>query len=156
VLFPARQPDDAQTEHETLTGFAPAPRKAVLRGRVLLVDDEEMVRGYMRELLEGWGLEVAAAGNGAAAREAFARAPEDYDLVITDQTMPRLTGMELARQLLAIRPALPVVLYSGYADAITDAQVEGVGTRALVRKPVEPAALRALLASLLPAAPPAA
>jgi CheY-like chemotaxis protein len=70
--------------------------------------------------------------------------------------MPRLGGMELARQLLALRPALPEILYSGYADAITDAQVQAAGIRALVRKPVEPAALRALLASLLPAAAPAA
>jgi len=156
VLFPALQLDDAHTEHETLTGFAPPARKAALRGRVLLVDDEEMVRGFMRELLEGWGLEVAVAHNGAAACEAFARAPEDYHLVITDQTMPRLTGMELARQLLALRPALPVILYSGYADAITDGEVQAAGIRALVRKPVEPAALRGLLESLLPAAPRAA
>jgi CheY-like chemotaxis protein len=60
--------------------------------------------------------------------------------------------MDLARQLLALRPALPVVLYSGYADAITDAQVQGAGIRALVRKPVEPAVLRAVLETLLPAA----
>jgi CheY-like chemotaxis protein len=65
--------------------------------------------------------------------------------------MPRLTGVELARQLAVLRPALPVVLYSGYADAITDAQVQAVGIRALVRKPVEPAALRAVLEPLLSA-----
>jgi CheY-like chemotaxis protein len=152
VLFPAVGTDDVHVEHETLTGFTLPPRKVVLRGRVLLVDDEEMVRGFMRELLEGWGLEVAVARDGAEAREAFARAPGDYDLVITDQTMPRLTGMELARQVLALRPSLPVVLYSGYADAITEAQVQAAGLRALVRKPVEPAALRGLLEGLLPAA----
>ncbi|HET9043500.1 MAG TPA: PAS domain S-box protein [Burkholderiales bacterium] len=156
ILFPALHGAGAEPEHETLTGFAPAAVRKELRGRVLLVDDEEMVRGFMRELLEGWGLEVAVARDGAEAREAFARAPEDCDLVITDLTMPRLGGMELARQLLALRPALPVILYSGYADAITDAQVQAAGIRALVRKPVEPAALRGLLASLLPAAAPAA
>ena len=156
ALFPLLEGESTDPEHETLTGFAPAAVRKALRGRVLLVDDEEMVRGFMRELLEGWGLEVAAARDGKEAREAFARAPEDYDLVITDQTMPRLTGMELARELLALRPALPVILYSGYADAITDAQVQAVGIRALVRKPVEPAALRALLGSLLPSAAPAA
>jgi PAS domain S-box-containing protein len=150
ILFPALHGAGAEPEHETLTGFAPAAVRKELRGRVLLVDDEEMVRGFMRELLEGWGLEVAVARDGAEAREAFARAPEDCDLVITDLTMPRLSGMELARQLLALRPALPVILYSGYADAITDAQVQAAGIRALVRKPVEPAALRGLLESLLP------
>jgi PAS domain S-box-containing protein len=151
VLFPALRTEDDQTEHETLTGFAPVARKRSLRGRVLLVDDEEMVRGFMRELLEGWGLQVTVARDGAEARDAVARAPQDYDLVITDQTMPRLTGVELARQLAVLRPALPVVLYSGYADAITDAQVQAVGIRALVRKPVEPAALRAVLEPLLSA-----
>jgi PAS domain S-box-containing protein len=152
ALFPALGADDGQVEHETLTGFASPARKALLHGRVLLVDDEEMVRGFMRELLEGWGLEVAVARDGTEAREAFARAPADYDLVITDQTMPRLTGMELAREILAQRPSLPVVLYSGYADAITDAQVQAAGLRALIRKPVEPTALRALLEGLLPPA----
>jgi PAS domain S-box-containing protein len=152
ILFPALRTEDDQSEHETLTGFTLPGRKDQLRGRVLLVDDEEMVRGFMRELLEGWSLDVSEAPDGTAAREAFARAPDRYDLVITDQTMPRLTGMELARELRALRPALPVVLYSGYADAITEAQVQAAGIRALIRKPVEPAALRALLESILPAA----
>jgi CheY-like chemotaxis protein len=152
VLFPVLHTDGAEVEHETLTGFAPAARRQRLRGRVLLVDDEEMVRGFMRELLEGWGLEVDAAGDGAEARALFARAPERYDLVITDQTMPRQTGVELARELAARRAGLPIVLYSGYADAITEAEVQAAGIRALVRKPVEPAALRALVESLLPGA----
>ncbi|HSD54583.1 MAG TPA: PAS domain S-box protein [Burkholderiales bacterium] len=152
ILFPALRTVGPDPEYETLTGFAPAARRTSLRGRVLLVDDEEMVRGFMRELLEGWGLEVAPFGDGAEARAAFARAPDGYDLAITDQTMPRLTGMAFARELLALRPALPVILYSGYADALTEAQVRDVGIRALIRKPVEPAALRALLETLLPAA----
>jgi CheY-like chemotaxis protein len=66
--------------------------------------------------------------------------------------MPRQTGVELARALLARRAGVPVVLYSGYADAITEAQVQEAGIRALVRKPVEPAALRALVETLLPGA----
>jgi PAS domain S-box-containing protein len=152
VLFPVLHAEGVDAEHETLTGFAPAARRQRLRGRVLLVDDEEMVRGFMRELLEGWGLEVDAAGDGAEARALFARAPERYDLVITDQTMPRQTGVELARELAARRAGLPIVLYSGYADAITEAQVQDAGIRALVRKPVEPAALRALVETLLPGA----
>ena len=73
-----------------------------------------------------------------------------YDLVITDQTMPRMTGLELTRELLAIRPGLPVVLYTGYADGVMDAQVEAAGVRALLRKPVEPAQLLALLRAHLP------
>ena len=73
-----------------------------------------------------------------------------FDLVITDQTMPRMTGIELARELLAIRPELPVILYTGYADGVMDAQIDAAGVRAMMRKPVEPAQLLALLRAHLP------
>jgi CheY-like chemotaxis protein len=117
---------------------------------VLLVDDEEMVVGFMRELLEGWGLEVTARVSGPDARQMVADSPDRYDLVITDQTMPRMTGLELAREVAAIRPALPVILYTGYADGVLDAQVGLNGVRAVLRKPVEPAQLLALLRAHLP------
>jgi len=152
VLFPVLRVEDDATEHETLPGYVPASRHPGLRGHVLLVDDEEMVVGFMRELLEGWGLEVTARHAGPDAHQMFADDPERYDLVITDQTMPRMTGLELARELVALRPGLPVVLYTGYADGVTDAQVEAAGVRALLRKPVEPAQLLALLRAHLPAA----
>jgi PAS domain S-box-containing protein len=150
VLFPVLRVEDDAIEHETLPGYVPASRQVALRGRVLVVDDEEMVVGFMRELLEGWGLEVTAKRNGPDARQIFADEPDRYDLVITDQTMPRMTGLELARELAAIRPGLPVILYTGYADGVIDAQVEAAGVRALVRKPVEPAQLLALLRAHLP------
>jgi CheY-like chemotaxis protein len=149
VLFPVLRADDQSIEHETLPGYVPASRKPGLEGRVLLVDDEESVVGFMRELLESWGLEVTARRSGPDARQIFADEPERYDLVITDQTMPRMTGLELARELTAIRPELPVILYTGYADGVMDAQVGAAGVRALLRKPVEPAQLLALLRACL-------
>ena len=152
VLFPVLRVEEDAIEHETLPGYVPASRQVALRGRVLVVDDEEMVVGFMRELLEGWGLEVTTKRNGADARQIFADEPDRYDLVITDQTMPRMTGLELAHELAAIRPGLPVILYTGYADSVLDAQVEAAGVRALVRKPVEPAQLLALLRAHLPGA----
>jgi CheY-like chemotaxis protein len=96
---------------------------------------------------EGWGLEVTEAQRAGRTPD-LRRRPDRYDLVITDQTMPRMTGLELARELLAIRPGLPVVLYTGYADGVMDAQVEAAGVRALLKKPVEPAQLLALLRAL--------
>ena len=149
VLFPCLRADDQSIEHETLD-YVPASRKVALRGRVLVVDDEEMVVGFMRELLEGWGLEVTAKRAGPDARQVFADDPDRYDLVITDQTMPRMTGLELARELAAIRPGVPVILYTGYADGVMDAHVEAAGVRALLKKPVEPAQLLALLRVHLP------
>ena len=150
VLFPVLRSAGADIEHETLPGYVPAARGTGLRGRVLLVDDEEMVVGFMRELLEGWGLRVTAKANGPDARAAFADEPEGYDLVITDQTMPRLTGLQLAGELMRIRPDVPIIMYTGYADDLTEAQATQAGVSALIRKPVEPAALLAVLKTHLP------
>ena len=120
-------------------------KKARLAGSVMVVDDEEMVLEMMGDLLEGWGLEVTLKANGADARQAFAAEPQRYDLVLTDQTMPRLTGLELARQIHDLRPGMPVILYTGYGEEISDAQLAAAGVRALARKPVEPAELMQLL-----------
>jgi CheY-like chemotaxis protein len=65
--------------------------------------------------------------------------------VLTDYTMPRVTGLELARQIRGIRPGTPVVLYTGYGEDIAEAELAVAGVRALARKPVEPAELFALL-----------
>ena len=122
-----------------------------LAGRVLVVDDEAAVGGFMRDLLEEWGLAVTLFDSAVEARDHFARHPHTCDLVLLDQTMPRLSGLELAQDMLLLRADLPVVLYTGYREALTDAQVRAVGVRALVRKPVDVAAFHDLLASLLAA-----
>ena len=95
-------------------------KRARLAGRVLVVDDEQTIREFMIDLLGGWGLEVDALPDGAAARDAIATDPQRYDLVITDQTMPQLTGLALARELIArLRPGLPVILYTGYGEDLS-------------------------------------
>ena len=151
VLFPTLPAEEgaARPARKARTAAAAAPR-VELAGHVMVVDDEAMVSEFMKELLESWGLAVTAKPNGVEAKEAFARAPELYDLVVTDQTMPRVTGLQLARELLEIRPTVPVILYTGYADNLTEAQAHAAGVRALIRKPVEPAALLALLQAHLP------
>jgi PAS domain S-box-containing protein len=120
--------------------------KSPLRGRVLVVDDESAVGGFMRELLQSWGLEAASVTSPALAKETFER----YDLVITDQTMPGTTGFELAREMIARRPGLPVILYTGHGERITQRDVEAAGIRALLHKPVEPDLLYEMLRSELP------
>jgi len=140
VLLPAgsgRAADEAK----------PAPRKAKpkLAGSVLVVDDEDMILEFMGDLLSGWGLEVTLKSSGLEAKHAFAAEPQRYDLVLTDYTMPRVTGLELARQIHGIRPGTPVILYTGYGEDIAEDQLSGAGVRALARKPVEPAELFSLL-----------
>jgi PAS domain S-box-containing protein len=127
-----------------------SPGRKPLRGRVMVVDDEPSVAGFLHELLEGWGLEVTVAPDGQRAAGAFEAAPDSFDLVIADRTMPGMTGVELARHLAALRPSLPVVLCTGYADERTMNDALAAGARAVLAKPVEPASLRALLETCLP------
>ncbi|MGW8269285.1 MAG: PAS domain-containing hybrid sensor histidine kinase/response regulator [Burkholderiales bacterium] len=141
----------------SVEGRATAQRPAAgqLRGRVLLVDDERMVTEFMSELLESWGLKVKVKRNPLEAEEWFTRNAERVHAVVTDQTMPKMTGLELARRLIARRPGLPVILYTGYAEGISEAQLAASGVRVLMRKPIEPTELRAKLAELLGAPAPA-
>ncbi|HVJ13471.1 MAG TPA: response regulator, partial [Burkholderiales bacterium] len=124
----------------------PSPRRNArkpLSGRVLVVDDEKAVADFMRELLESWGLEAAAATSPHGVLERIAREP--LDLVILDQTMPGITGIKLAREIAAARPQLPVVLYTGNSDRLEKHELAAAGVRALLSKPVEPDALYEIL-----------
>jgi PAS domain S-box-containing protein len=118
---------------------------ARLRGYVLVVDDETSVAAFMRELLEGWGLVVTESGGPRDALDRLTREPSAFDLVVTDLTMPGMTGLQLAREIAAINPALPVILSTGYSEGVTDSALQDANIRAVLRKPIEPATLRALL-----------
>jgi len=145
-------PPVAQVATETSAPAAPSIARASrdrLSGRVLLVDDEPLVRQFMSELLTGWGLEVSAHENAVPAREDIERDPGRYDLVITDQTMPGMTGLELACWLVELRPGLPIVLYTGYGDNLQNANLERCGVQAVLPKPVDAAALRELVVRML-------
>jgi CheY-like chemotaxis protein len=120
-----------------------------LSGSVLVVDDEDMILEFMGDLLAGWGLEVTLQPGGPEAQRAFAAEPQRYDLVLTDHTMPRVTGLELARQIGALRPGTPVILYTGYGEDIAESELAAAGVRALARKPVDPSELLALLTTHL-------
>ncbi|MGH8688960.1 MAG: hybrid sensor histidine kinase/response regulator, partial [Burkholderiales bacterium] len=126
------------------------PSIAPLAGRVLVAEDEAPIRELLADLLDDWGLDVVACADGAAALDAFTEDPLGFDLVILDQTMPRLTGLQLSRQVSRLRPGLPVLLCTGYAEALAPEDVSAAGVRALLRKPFEPAALRELLGGALP------
>jgi len=119
-----------------------------LRGHVLVVDDESSVLNLMRELLANWGLEVSAA---TSATEAYALLQEDverFDLLLTDQSMPAMTGVELAEAAHVLRADLPVILYSGNLGEI-EAHRARLGLFRVMSKPIEPAELRAAIAAAL-------
>jgi PAS domain S-box-containing protein len=121
-----------------------------LAGHVLVVDDEKAVGEFMRELLETWGLESTFVADAREAFDIVAQSPSRFDLVITDQSMPRMTGLELARSLNTVRADLPIVLYTGFGDQLSDAQLREAGIRSMLQKPVQPQKLAEVLRTNLP------
>ncbi len=149
VLLPAaRQAAHQAAATPAPAAAAPAP---LLRGRVLLVEDEPIVSGYMHELLSGWGLEVVLEQDPLPAARRLASRDEAFALLLTDQTMPGMTGLALARHARQHRPGLPVLLYTGNAGAISPEELADCGVTALLRKPIDAAALRPVLRDLLDA-----
>ncbi len=104
--------------------------------RVLFVDDEPMLVELVKQDLQELGYSVEARTSGVEALQAFRSDPSRFDVVITDQTMPNLTGIELSRQLLQLRPDVPVVLCTGFSDLVDDKVARKAGIRELVPKPV--------------------
>ena len=124
-----------------------SPRQRLpLDGRVLLVEDEPIVSGYMQDLLRSWGLEVVLEPDPLAAARRLADPEHTFALLLTDQTMPGMTGLALARHATRERPGLPVVLYTGNASDIVTQELAASGVTALLRKPIDATALRRLLA----------
>jgi PAS domain S-box-containing protein len=129
---------------------APVPRTAPgLRGRVLLVEDESIVSEYMVDAMTGWGLDVVLERDPLAAARRLSSAQESFDLLLTDQTMPGMTGLALAKHAALHRPELPVLLYTGNASEISRKELAECGVTALLRKPIDGATLRPLLRDLL-------
>ncbi len=85
-------------------------------GRILFVDDEDMLVSMGCQMLEKMGYEVFGFNNPTLALKEFTRNPDKYDLVISDFTMPNLTGLDLAKKLNALRPDLPIVILTGHLD----------------------------------------
>ncbi len=107
-----------------------------LSARILFIDDEETIVRLGKMTLERLGCEVTAFSSGLDALSLFRQDPQRFDLVITDQTMPGLTGSALARQMLATRPDIPIILATGYSETINEEQAKEIGIRQFLMKPV--------------------
>ena len=103
--------------------------------RILFVDDEQILAELGKELLESVGYKVVTETNSLQAMETFRADPYRFDLVITDMTMPGLRGEELARQIIALRPDMPIILCTGYSDLIDEKLAREIGIREFVMKP---------------------
>jgi signal transduction histidine kinase/CheY-like chemotaxis protein len=123
---------DAATEWE-------GPEMALIpegSGHILYVDDEEPIASLGREMLTSLGYDVAIRLSSIDALEAFRANPRDYDLVITDMTMPNMTGARLAEEMLKIRPDLPIILTTGFSERMDKEAAQKLGCRDFLMKPV--------------------
>ncbi len=111
----------------------PLPRG---KERILFVDDEESIAVMTTEMLSRLGYQVTSLTDGQEALELFQKDPRAFDLVITDMTMPQLTGDKLARKLMAMRPGLPVILCTGFSARMDAARARDMGIAAFIAKPV--------------------
>ena len=104
--------------------------------RILLVDDEPMIMKLGQRMLERQGYHVETRASGTDALECFRQDPNRFDLVVTDMTMPGLRGDHLTKEILKIRPDIPVILCTGYSKQISKEKAEELGIRAFVMKPL--------------------
>lgn len=111
---------------------------AILGGneRILFVDDEPTLVELSKQLMERLGYQVTIRTSSIEALELFKRQPDEFDLIITDMTMPNMTGDVLATQLMSIRPNIPVIICTGYSEKITQNLLDRLNIRALILKPI--------------------
>jgi CheY-like chemotaxis protein len=128
VILPKAAPPTVQEDSDTSSLEAGSER-------ILLIDDEKDITDVAQATLQGLGYHVTAMRDGVEAVRVFSETPDLFDLVVTDQNMPNITGMELAREVLAIRSDIPVVLCTGYSEIVPPDQEQGF-IRDYIRKPV--------------------
>jgi len=104
--------------------------------RVLFVDDEEMLVEIAREILGRLGYEVVATTDASEALRIFSAEPHRFHCVITDYTMPKATGVGLAKDLITMRPNIPIILCTGYTEMISRDEARALGIREFVMKPL--------------------
>lgn len=104
--------------------------------KILLVDDEKAVLDVTTRMLETLGYKVTATSSSLNALDLFSTDPDQFDLVMTDVTMPNITGDKLAKMIMEIRSGMPIILFSGYSNDITEEKAKEMGIRKFLMKPL--------------------
>ncbi|MCG8619871.1 MAG: response regulator, partial [Desulfobacterales bacterium] len=137
---------------ERLSNRTEKPRPRDIRGgseTIMVVDDEPDIREFTSELLQSLGYTVHCYENGEKAMTAFNSEPERFDLVITDMTMPHMTGAALAKNILSRRQELPVILCTGYSENISKQEAKEIGIRKYFQKPFQNEELLTVIREIL-------
>ncbi len=131
VYFPRiEEQEDEETEE------APPLQKG--KGRILMVDDEVDIVNAAKIILEQAGYDVLTFTNSLEAWQTFQADPNRFDLLISDLTMPRLTGLELAKNILSLRPDLPIIICTGFSESISTEKARELGIKEVILKPLIP------------------
>jgi CheY-like chemotaxis protein len=136
---PVEKPSETEDSVQDYTGTE----------NILFVDDEKSIRNSVRSCLEGVGYIVTAVADGQEALDIFAKDLDRFDLVITDLTMPGMTGEQLSQELMRLRPNTPVILCTGHGTAISRERSDAAGTTAVLHKPLTPTDLLQVVRNVL-------
>jgi PAS domain S-box-containing protein len=117
--------------------------------RILIIDDEDMLVELNEQRLRRLGYEVVATTSSMEALAIFRKEPDAFDLVITDYTMPNLTGTDLAIELLKVRATIPIILCTGQSDTISPGKAKEIGIRGFLMKPLAKQELAQAVRSML-------
>ncbi len=117
--------------------------------QILFVDDETSIVELHEQILESLGYSVEAFDSSIDAWELFSSEPEKFDLIITDQTMPHMTGSELAEKMLQISPGMPIILCTGHSSVIDENAAKKIGIKSFLMKPVDKRMLAGTIRNLL-------
>jgi CheY-like chemotaxis protein len=128
-LFPAQEPAAAPA----VTLDLPVPTGCE---SILFVDDETMIVDIVQRMLESLGYRVTARTNAMEALDVFKINPDSFDLVVTDMTMPKMTGLDLAEQIFQIRPGFPIVLCTGFDVTMNEEKIAEHGLQDIIYKPI--------------------
>ena len=124
--------------NDTSTGVAPekAGRYETGTERILIVDDEELIAQLEKQMLERSGYQVEERTSSIEALKAFRANPDAFDLVITDMTMPNMTGDRFAGELLSIKPDIPIIICTGFSEKMSEERAGAIGIKGFLMKPV--------------------
>jgi PAS domain S-box-containing protein len=133
AAFTVLLPKIISRENEDQEAQASIPKG---HGHILVLDDEEMLVALSKRMLESLGYEVTTAKSSLEALEIFQAQSDEFDLVITDQTMPHMAGLQLSREFRHIRPDIPIILCTGFSEKVSQETVDAAGINGLLMKPV--------------------
>ncbi len=116
---------------------------------ILLVDDDAAVANLEQQILERLGYQITLRTSSLDAVEVFRSNPDAFDIVITDMTMPNMTGDQLAEEILSIKPDIPIVICTGFSERINEEQAEAIGVKGFLMKPVVKSDLASMVRKVL-------